>query len=211
MPRGQTKKNLLDEAARLFAEKGYNVVTVREIGAAVGLNESAIYRNYIGKEDILNEIMSEFSRKLRTYLLTPEKVEPLLETDTPRKLLNRFDSTSKFHESELEFMRQAFRVVFMEQLTNERAKEIIIGQLHKETADSIKYVLDKLIERGSIPEIDTGFLAEMWAHTMFSVSLMWMYHYPDTQKAIEESEKFRITSEKLVNMALSGKAPPKAP
>ncbi|WP_231845144.1 TetR/AcrR family transcriptional regulator [Methanocella paludicola] len=52
----ETKEKILDAAIDLFAARGYDHVTIRDIAAAVGIKESSIYKHYSGKEEILGKI-----------------------------------------------------------------------------------------------------------------------------------------------------------
>jgi AcrR family transcriptional regulator len=50
---------ILDAALTVFAEKGYECGTMREIAARVGVSEPAIYRHYAGKEALLLDLVGE--------------------------------------------------------------------------------------------------------------------------------------------------------
>lgn len=52
-----TKDSLRREALRLFVAFGYNAVSMRDIAAAVGVRQSAIYNHFRSKQDILVELM----------------------------------------------------------------------------------------------------------------------------------------------------------
>ena len=52
-----TRELLLDAALRLFASKGYAATTVREIAAAVGVRDSALYTHFAGKEAIYHALL----------------------------------------------------------------------------------------------------------------------------------------------------------
>lgn len=55
--RGLERRSLiLKVAAELFAEKGYDGVSINDIGLAAGISGPAIYRYFPGKEDILVSI-----------------------------------------------------------------------------------------------------------------------------------------------------------
>jgi AcrR family transcriptional regulator len=56
---GGPRQRLLDCAAQLFREKGYERTTVRDIGAAVGIQSGSIFHHFSSKEDILKAVMSE--------------------------------------------------------------------------------------------------------------------------------------------------------
>ncbi|MCT1479920.1 TetR/AcrR family transcriptional regulator [Microbacterium sp. p3-SID336] len=49
---------ILDAAATLFAQRGYEHVSVRDIADAVQVGPSALYRHFPGKEHILAEVLS---------------------------------------------------------------------------------------------------------------------------------------------------------
>lgn len=201
-----TKERIFGEAARLFAEKGYNVTTVREIGAAAGISDSVIYRYFNGKGTILDGIMDRFFEILKGYLLTPEKVDPLIGTLSPRELLSR--CFPNFKQEDEDFMRRAYRILFMEQFTNEKAGAIVVSGLHDESARSVQYILDRLIERGEIPDFDTRFFSRLWARAMFSLAMSWMCCSDGGSADI--LEEYYDFHRKMVNMAVSGRVPAEA-
>ncbi len=49
---------ILDAALGVFAEKGYEAGTMREIASAVGVSEPALYRHYAGKEALFEELVA---------------------------------------------------------------------------------------------------------------------------------------------------------
>jgi AcrR family transcriptional regulator len=59
------REEILDAAARLFAERGYHGVTIDDIGAAVGMTGPGIYRHFVGKEDVLAQMLLRISVRLR--------------------------------------------------------------------------------------------------------------------------------------------------
>ena len=52
-----TAQRIFDEAIDLFAQKGYDNVSIRDIALAVGIKESSIYKHYTNKEAILQKII----------------------------------------------------------------------------------------------------------------------------------------------------------
>ncbi len=61
----ERRDDILDAAARLFAERGYHGVTIDDIGAAVGMTGPGIYRHFVGKEDVLAQMLLRISVRLR--------------------------------------------------------------------------------------------------------------------------------------------------
>ncbi|WP_136585760.1 TetR/AcrR family transcriptional regulator [Microbacterium hydrothermale] len=55
---------LLAAAARLFAERGFDGVTLGDIGEAVGVSGPAVYRHVTGKQALLGAILVDVSERL---------------------------------------------------------------------------------------------------------------------------------------------------
>ncbi|MGW6392158.1 SACE_7040 family transcriptional regulator [Streptomyces sp. NPDC055103] len=60
------REQILKEAARLFAERGFHGVGVDEIGAAVGISGPGLYRHFPGKDAMLAELLVGISERLLT-------------------------------------------------------------------------------------------------------------------------------------------------
>ncbi|EYT78131.1 TetR family transcriptional regulator [Streptomyces sp. Tu 6176] len=60
------REQILREAARLFAERGFHGVGVDEIGAAVGISGPGLYRHFPGKDAMLAELLVGISGRLLT-------------------------------------------------------------------------------------------------------------------------------------------------
>ena len=55
---------LLDAAAHLFAERGYNGVSIEDLGAAAGVSGPAVYRHFPGKPSVLAALLIGVSEEL---------------------------------------------------------------------------------------------------------------------------------------------------
>lgn len=64
---------MLERAAQLFAEKGYDAASVRDIAEEIAVRPSSLYHHFVGKERILFEIcygfQSDFNREVLPELL----------------------------------------------------------------------------------------------------------------------------------------------
>jgi len=63
VPPSDRREQLLDAAARLFAERGFHGVSVHDIGAACGISGPAIYRHFAGKDDLLAQSLTAISER----------------------------------------------------------------------------------------------------------------------------------------------------
>ncbi|SDH93101.1 DNA-binding transcriptional regulator, AcrR family [Arthrobacter subterraneus] len=55
---------LLDAAAQLFAERGYNGVSIEDLGSAAGVSGPAVYRHFSGKPAVLAALLAGVSQDL---------------------------------------------------------------------------------------------------------------------------------------------------
>lgn len=58
-----TKERILEEALKLFAERGYSEVYVAQIAEAVGIKAPSLYKHYKSKQDIFNAILDEMQKR----------------------------------------------------------------------------------------------------------------------------------------------------
>ena len=54
---GSTKEKILLESMKLFAENGFEAVSVRAIAAAVGVRDSALYKHFKSKQQIFDALV----------------------------------------------------------------------------------------------------------------------------------------------------------
>ncbi len=62
---GEARGRLLDAAEKLFSRKGYTAVTLREIGAELGLSHASLYYHFPGGKEALFAEVTE--RNLRSH------------------------------------------------------------------------------------------------------------------------------------------------
>ena len=59
-----TREKILAEALRLFAHKGYDATSIKDISAAVGVADAALYRHFPSKDDIAQAVFARHYRAL---------------------------------------------------------------------------------------------------------------------------------------------------
>ena len=82
MPRENRKELIIQEALKLFSEKGFAAVSVRDLAESVGISVSTIYHYYPSKQDLAQDMIAranELTAKARDsffrILSGTEKVE----------------------------------------------------------------------------------------------------------------------------------------
>jgi AcrR family transcriptional regulator len=74
MTRGEkTRQRIIEGALRLFAEKGVDAASIRDIAASAAITEPAIYRHFKSKEDLVWEI---FWSGYKSFGETLRAIEP---------------------------------------------------------------------------------------------------------------------------------------
>ena len=82
--KARTREQLLDAAARVFAQKGYAGASVDEIAEAAGYSTGALYSNFESKEKLFLELMS--ARQSRGIARQAAQVTAIVEEDGPNPL-----------------------------------------------------------------------------------------------------------------------------
>ena len=70
MKKESTKKQFLIEALRLFAEFGYDSVSISQIAERVGCSAPALYKHYSGKHALFDEIGVHVIGRVGTTIIT---------------------------------------------------------------------------------------------------------------------------------------------
>src|SRR3954467_12355679 len=116
------RDSVRDTARELFAREGYESVSMRRIGAAVGCSPMAIYRHYANKEELLLSICEEtFNRMLRLIDQTRAKPGTRLE-----RLRRTVRTIVDFHLSHPNHYKVTFMTVMPPGPVAER--KVAIGQ-----------------------------------------------------------------------------------
>lgn len=198
-----TKRKIFEASTELFSLRGYDSVPIVDIAAKAEIAEGTIYRHYKNKESILNSILEEYSRKMKKHLLSKKQVDKYIETSTPKELLEM--CVWRFGNDEKGFMTNASRIAFREQYVNKRAKRILKKDIHQQSIDCIKYVLDRLIEKNSIPDMDTTTFSVAWVRIILYAVSYWSVSYldDDFRKQVENENERMFRS--MLDTALTGK------
>jgi AcrR family transcriptional regulator len=91
----RTRERILDAALALFAEKGYDATSMREISAQLGITKAALYYHFDSKADIVRAMLAETEERV-TGLVDWARERP----STPelrREVLTRWSDIMQAH------------------------------------------------------------------------------------------------------------------
>ncbi len=74
------RDEILQVAAALFAAKGYEETTIREIGDAAGILSGSLYHHFQTKEEMLHELLTGFVQMIPEYQAIVDQGKPPKET-----------------------------------------------------------------------------------------------------------------------------------
>ena len=72
-----TKNQILTAALNLFSEKGFDGISVRDIAKEVGVRESALYKHFKNKQEILDKIAEKMSEEVHEVYKNVQAPEAL--------------------------------------------------------------------------------------------------------------------------------------
>lgn len=160
-----TKENILMTALRLFAQNGYEAVSVSTIAGELGVTKGALYKHYKNKRDIFNSIVERMyqidAERSRQYEVPEEKYEL-----TSTAYMNvSMDNIKKFAIAQYEFWTtDEFASDFRKMLSLEQYRNDEMAELYSSciTAGPVEYMQDifrEMMLKGLLREADPKQLA----------------------------------------------------
>ena len=83
---------IIENAAKLFREKGYKAASMRELAALVGVEAASLYNHISSKNDLLSAICFDVANR---YTANLEKIE-----NEASPVINKIEKLLRFHISE---------------------------------------------------------------------------------------------------------------
>jgi AcrR family transcriptional regulator len=157
-------REILDVAARLFAERGYAETTMRNICAAVGLTLGSLYYHVESKEAVLVHIVTDTGGPF------VEDMRRLCEQDVP--VVDCAYAVARRWMYEVHHYRDQWRVVMREQwrIRGPQYREVL--DLRRETEVLIERLLERGIHEGTIRPHDVR-LTSMAIAGLMNSTLQW--------------------------------------
>jgi AcrR family transcriptional regulator len=153
--KSNTKERILMVSTVLFAEKGYEAVSVRDIADAIGIKGGSIYNHFSSKEVLWDAVLEHaallydlYIQSLEEALTSAVSLEEVLEIfyTEPKRLINLFTCF-------------AFSLLFTDQFRDERAGVLFSEKFMRFGIDFHKKWLDRCAAKGFAKPFDTEALA----------------------------------------------------
>lgn len=161
-----TKERILMAAIQLFSERGYEGSSIRQITQAVNLTESALYRYFGGKEELLAEIIALTERMMSQPLPGIDGTP-----DSGASVFRKLFETAADAFGDNPFALQICRFLFMECPRNERIRAYMKYTMEEHADAEIGRILEDEIGKGTIARCDVRAVA----HIINELRYQWSY------------------------------------
>ncbi|HLP52648.1 MAG TPA: TetR/AcrR family transcriptional regulator [Chitinophagales bacterium] len=146
-----TKEKVRQSAQRLFRERGYAAIGMRELAKEVGMKAPSLYNHYKSKDDLLREICFDMAQQFFTAydnaVITEEKF--------PRKL----KAAIKAHINVIANNLEASEVFFNEWMFLEQPNLGKFKKLRFEYEMKFRDIIDKGIKKGDFKKMNSKLIA----------------------------------------------------
>ena len=166
-----TKDKIFDVSVDLFSQKGFDAVSMREIGREVGIRESSIYNHYQNKEAILDSIIDFFFSEIEASNLPEEQMDELMMVgidiffEMGSKMFIERMSTPK--------TEKIWRIISIEVFHNEKIRKLFVEELLEAPINGWEIIFTKMMEKNLIKQYDPKILAREY----FSFAIFLYFEY----------------------------------
>jgi len=150
-----TKEKIMDVALRMFSERGYEAVSIRDICGEVGIKESTLYYHFKNKKDILDSLIERFKKHIKGLLGHINEMD-----DYPSKKIKENDVASSgvldtyMMDNYLfdPFCNLMIRLMMIEQFHNEEIRELYEKTLFTDPYNIYMKVFKRFSSKGAFSE-----------------------------------------------------------
>jgi len=164
-----TKRKIFLAASKLFSQKCYADVGIREIAIEAGVKVPTVYNHYVSKEAILEDLLQFFIDRISKDYDAAEQMD--FDQDPMecfKKIIFTFDAT------ETELMRQLLRIIYNEQFRSPLAARIMYD-IQLRGGKKIDYAfLSHLKNKGVIQCDEIDSLAEVISRVALTFALQYV-------------------------------------
>ena len=180
-----TSRAILDVAADLFARRGYDGVSVREIAQGAGIRESSVYNHFFSKKDILNALYDEFIQLVPQTRPSDEELEQMLAIMTPEEILKNI----LFHigKSVSGSLSNTALIISYEKFRSPRAAQMYYRYVVNEPAAYYERLFEQMIARGMLGAVDARMFAEQYNYVSITLTkeyIMAQYGLADVHEVV---------------------------
>lgn len=156
------KERILEASLKLFANKGFELTTIKEIASAANVNEVTIFRLFKSKGELFNTVYREFTPSH----LSPEKISDrftgVIRHDLKIIASNYIDQSLKNQDY--------IRMTFFEALHNTEMAPTI-SRIPETLYNTLREYLEDIHSKGKISQSNFHMVSKMFYNILFQYVL----------------------------------------
>lgn len=161
-----SSRRLLQAAAELIVEKGWEATTAAEIGRRAGYSRAMVHARYGNKDAILTVLLHEYVRRLNP--------DPDPGTTGMHQVLAHFDRIQEIYAADHDLLRAMFVATFEAAKTTSPLRDRVQAQLRGGAA-KVEAGLRNGIEDGSVrPDVDIEAAVKDITAAVFGIAFQWV-------------------------------------
>jgi AcrR family transcriptional regulator len=197
----RTRQAILDATLRLFADKGFFGTSLRDIGTAVGIRESALY-NYFPSKEALFDALIAAEQEFRAASASTVLAESIRD---PRVMLTRLATMTLEHFSTPR-QQQFFCILMSDGIRLAKEGRINLFERMSSSQTRLKELMRRLVKEGWLRDEDPQLLVMEFMGPL----IMWRHlraiDAADARRAVIQDP--RVFARRHVNQFLRGAGAP---
>lgn len=164
----ETSRRIMDAAAELFAQNGFDGVSVQRIAQRAGIRESSLYSHFRSKAEILQTLYEEFIREVPRSRPSDEALDAMLEIMEPEEVFKAI----LFHveQSVGGSLANTAMIINFEKYRDPRAAEMYYRYVVREPSDYYERLIQKMAARGMVRTADARMIAEQYNYVSITLT-----------------------------------------
>jgi AcrR family transcriptional regulator len=164
LARRDREQRILDAASTVFAQKGYNAATIRDISSLAGLADGTIYNYFENKFDLLMGILS----RLAELEQLPAELLQGLQGEVQQFFVAAFENRL----SRLEQSEEMLQAILPQVLVHPELRERFYRQYVQRIATMLEGYVAAQVERGRLRPVDPQLVVRLVQATFVGLLLL---------------------------------------
>lgn len=177
----ERRRQILEGAARVFAEKGYHRTTTRDIAEAADVAEGTLYNYFASKDDLLMGLVGELAQLDRQQAMLDEALDQDLGTFFRTYLAYRMGHTGPYQNLLAGIVPE---IVHHPELRERYSRDFIQPALAM-----IEGHIQRRIERGQLRDVDGPLITRLLISMMLGLQMLLIMGDPVSQDAWAHPER----------------------
>ena len=158
----------MEISASLFAAKGFDNVSLREIAGLSEIKESSIYNHFNGKDEIRNSLFKLFAEAAESSRPSEAELEELMQIMGPEEIFKHI--VFQVGKQIDEIMENIAMFIHYEKYRNPIAAEVYEKNMVIGPVNYYQWLIEKMTEKGVIKPVDARTYAEQYNYVSLTLT-----------------------------------------